>query len=396
MSALFTTGKIGKLKLKNRFIHSATYEGMAEETGKVSDRLVKRYETLAKGDIGLIIPGYCYVHPSGKAYKNQTGIHSDDMIPGLQKITDAVHQNGSKIAFQIVHAGGQTHKRSVGRDPIGPSKMGRNPILLSKTIAMTEEQIDEVITAFGAAARRAVEAGADGVQIHAAHGYLVNQFLSPFFNRRTDRWGGADENRFRFIRRVVEETKKAMPVDMPLLVKLNTNDFTPKVGITPQTATVYAKWLAELNIDGLEVSCGTASYSFMNMCRGAVPAKELADSLAWWMRPLGKLMINKLVGKYDLEEGYNLEAAKMIKPLIGKTALAVVGGFRTKRKMEEIVEAGFADFLSMSRPFIREPLVVKRMKEGKADRVACESCNRCLAAVAMNMPVKCYCKGIPK
>ena len=396
MSILFSQGRIGDLELKNRFIHSATYEGMAEETGKVSDRLVRRYKTLAKGEIGLIIPGYCYVHQSGRAFKYQTGIHSDDMIQGLKNITDAVHQEGGKIVFQIAHAGRQTKKDLIGQVPMGPSKMGRDPINFSKAVSMTEGQILEIIEAFGQAARRAVEAGADGIQLHSAHGYLINQFLSPFFNQRDDKWGGSDENRFRFMKEVVQFTKKEMPEDMPLLVKLNTNDYTPKVGITPELAAKYAKWLGEIDIDGVEVSCGSAVFSFLNMCRGDVPVKELVGNLAWWMKPLGKLMMNSFVGKYDLEEGYNLEAAKMIKPLIGNTALAVVGGIRTKAMMEEIIEAGHADFLSMSRPFIREPSIVKKMKEGTADAVACESCNRCLAAAASNMQVKCYNKGFPK
>ena len=162
----------------------------------------------------------------------------------------------------------------------------------------------------------------------------------------------------------------------------------------PPLAAYYAVWLTELGIDGVEVSCGTA-YSFMNTIRGRVPVNEIASGLPWWQKALGKLTLNRMVGKFDLEEGYNLEAAKMIRAAAGKVPLLAVGGLRRVSHMEEIVTNGQADFVSMSRPFIREPFLVKRIKEGKTDAAACESCNRCLAAVFSEMPVRCYRKGFP-
>ena len=261
---------------------------------------------------------------------------------------------------------------------------------------ITEDEIMEIVKAFGAAAKRAVEAGADGIQLHGAHGYLINEFLSPFFNSRTDSWGGSDENRFRFLKEIVLETQKTVPGGMPVLVKLSTNDYTPKAGIKLDLAVKYAEWLAELRIGGVETSCGTAIYSYMNMCRGDVPTAELVKSLSWWEKPMGRLMIGKLEGKYDLEEGYNLGAAKMIRPVLGDTPLVLVGGMRTVSHMEEVLENKYADFISMSRPFIREPFLVNKIKEGKMDKVSCVSCNRCLAAVPNDLPIYCYNKGFPK
>ncbi len=390
MSILFEPLQLADLQIKNRFVCSATYEGMATETGIVTEKIVKRYCNLAKGDVGLIITGYMNVHPLGRAVKHQTGIYNDDMIPGLSQLAQAVHQEGGKIVFQLAHAGRQTNKELIGQVPIGPSGKGRDPVYFFKPKRIEEEQIHEIIRAFAMAARRAVKAGADGVQLHAAHGYLINQFLSPFFNTRDDAWGGSDENRFRFLKEIIVETKKELPEKMLLLVKLNTNDYTPREGITPLLAKQYAWWLSELGIDGLEISCGTPIYSFMNMCRGDVPVKEILDGLSRWKKPVGKRMLSALVGKYDLQEGYNLEAAKMIKPVIGKVPLFLVGGLRSLSYMEEILEQGYVDFISMSRPFIREPFLVKRFKEGKVDVASCVSCNKCLAAVANNMPVKCY------
>ena len=212
MSMLFTPKKIGQIELANRFVQSATYEGMSKESGEVTDELIKRYERLARGGVGLIIPGYMCIHPTGSAYPNQIGIHSDDMIPGLKKLTETVHREGCRIAFQLAHAGRQTTRSLIGQTPWGPSSRGRDPINFVKPREMTEDEIIEVVKAFGAAAKRAVAAGADGIQIHGAHGYLINEFLSPFFNSRIDSWGGSEENRFRFLKEIVLKIQKTVPV----------------------------------------------------------------------------------------------------------------------------------------------------------------------------------------
>jgi 2,4-dienoyl-CoA reductase-like NADH-dependent reductase (Old Yellow Enzyme family) len=394
MSVLFESINIGAMQIQNRFVHSATYEAMASPTGEVTDSLVRRYRHLARGKIGLIITGHMYVHPLGRALKFQIGVHSDDMIPGLKNLVEAVHQDGGKIAFQLSHSGMQTTKASTGQSPMGPSGAVRDPVSFTKPREMKADDIQEVIEAFGSAADRAAEAGADALQLHAAHGYLINEFLSPFFNRREDEWSGSDMNRFRFLREVILNVRKRMPRQMPLLVKLSTNDYTPQEGVTPSLATTYAKWLADLGIDGLELSCGT-HFSFMNVCRGDVPVKEMLRGLPLWKKPLAKLVLGRMVGKYDLTEGYNLGAAKMIKPVIGGTPLLVVGGFRKVAHMVETLEKGSADCISMCRPFIREPFLADRIKEGKAEGASCTSCNKCFAAVANNMPVRCYAKGIP-
>jgi 2,4-dienoyl-CoA reductase-like NADH-dependent reductase (Old Yellow Enzyme family) len=317
------------------------------------------------------------------------------MIPGLRKLVEAVHQKGGKIVFQLAHAGRQTTKAMIGQTPLGPSSKGRDPFNFVKPKEMSAAQIQEVIQAFGIAANRAAEAGADGVQLHAAHGYLINQFLSPFFNHRKDEWGGSDANRFQLLKEIILEVRQALPKGMPVLVKLNSHDHTPQEGITPSLAVTYAKWLADLEINGLEISCGSAFYSFMNMCRGDVPVKELVNSLPFWKRPLGKLMMKSMVGKYDFEEGYNLEVAKMIKPVLGKVPLFVVGGLRKVAEMREALEKQYADCISMSRPFIREPFIVKKIRERRAEVVSCVSCNRCLAATVNEIPVQCYNKKFP-
>lgn len=384
------------MEIKNRFVRSATHEAMATETGEVTDKLVRMNRNLAKGGVGLVIPGYAYVQASGRTYKYQNGIHDDDTIPGLERLVNAVHEEGGRIVLQLVHAGRQTTKSVIGNSPIAPSSVGRDPVNQVKPKEMTVEEIHDVIRAFGDAARRADEAGADGIQIHAAHGYLVNQFLSPFFNRREDEWGGSAENRFRFLKEVITETRSAISKGKAVLVKLNTNDHTPQEGVTPPLAVEYAKWLVDLGIDALEISCGTGMYSFMQMCQGEVPMKELLQGLPLWKRPFGWFMLRKFVGKHDLQEGYNLDAARMIKPVLGTVPLILVGGLRRMAHMEEVLEQGYADFVSMSRPFLREPSLVKKFQNGETEASACISCNRCLAAVPINVPVLCYRNRFPR
>jgi len=390
MATLFTPVNYGNVAIENRFVHSATYEAMASVKGGVTDNLVKRYQVLAKGNIGLIIPGHMFIHPYGRAGKLQTGIHTNEMIPGLKRLVDTVHGEGGKIFFQISHAGRQTKKSLAGRQPLGPSSFDRDPMNMVKAAEISESEIQETITAYGEAATRAFEAGADGIQLNAAHGYLINQFLSPYFNKRRDNWGGSDENRFRYLKAVIQISRKNIPDGMPISIKLNTQDFTPQEGIIPAMAAKFAGWIKDLDIQGIELSSGSAVYAFLNMSRGEVPLKEMVDGLPGWKKPMGKMMLRKMVGKFTLKEGYNVDAAKLIKPRLNGTLLGVVGGFRRLSHMEEVVDKGYADLISMSRPFIREPQILNQFKEGKRDEVSCKSCNKCLAAVANEQPVRCF------
>jgi 2,4-dienoyl-CoA reductase-like NADH-dependent reductase (Old Yellow Enzyme family) len=396
MSILFEPITLGNRRIRNRFVHAATYEGMATEAGEATDAIVERYRRLARGEVGLIITGNVYVHPLGRNARYQLGIHRDGMIPGLTRLTEAVHREGGRIALQLTHAGRQTTRALIGQTPLAPSSRGRDPVNFVKPKEMDEGQIHDAIRAFGEAAKRAAEAGADGVQIRAAHGYLPNQFLSPFFNVREDRWGGSAENRFCFLRQVIQETRKGLPEGMPILVKLNTRDHTPQEGITPPLAATYARWLAELGIAGLEVSCGSTLYAPLNMSRGDVPVDGFVRGLPWWQRPLARLLLSGWVGKYELEGPYNLEPAKMIKPELGPVPLVLTGGLRTVSQMESALRSGVADLIGMSRPFSREPYRVRRIREGRTEAASCVSCNRCLAAIANDMPVRCYYAGFPE
>lgn len=394
MTQVFQHAKLGSLELKNRLIHSATFECMADENGAVTDHLVKRYVNLAKGEVGLIIPGHMYVHSRGKAMPGQMGIHDDQLNPGLTHLVNAVHEAGGLIAFQLAHGGRQCPKKVIGKPPLAPSGFGRDPVSINRPAAAAEADIQEVIASFVKAATRAFNAGVDAIQLHCAHGFLLNEFLSPFFNRRRDRWGGSPENNFRLLREIILAIQKSAGKDRTVMVKMNTEDFTPNKGITPDLAAQYAAWLTDLGVAAIEVSSGT--YYTFHTSRGDIPLDEMARALPWWMRPMAKVVFKKQVIPCRFGKLYHLPAAEKIKPVIGNMGLILVGGVRRLGDMEKVLSESKADFLSMSRPFIREPFLAKRMKQGKNQEASCISCNKCLAAIFNGLPLRCYADGLPK
>jgi 2,4-dienoyl-CoA reductase-like NADH-dependent reductase (Old Yellow Enzyme family) len=396
LSILFEPINLGPLTIKNRFVRSATFEAMTSENGEVTNQLVRLYRNLARGQVGLIITGCSYVQATGKFLNSQTGFHDDATIAGWKRLVDTIHEEGGTIAVQLGLGGIQGVKEKGMRYLPAPSGGIRNLANFATSREMTEAEIQETIERFGAAASRAIAAGVDAIEIHAAHGYLVSEFLSPYFNRRDDSWGGSDENRFRFLKEIVAAVKKSMPAETALLVKLNTNDHAKGGGITPQLALIYAGWLANLGIDGLEVSCGMANFSPFNMSRGMAPYDDFARIYPKWQRWIAKPAMKRVLKPQPLEGEYNLEASKLIKPVLGNLPLILVGGLRSVARMETIIQEGTADMISMSRPFVREPMLVKNIWEGKIDAVSCTSCNRCLAAITTGLPLACYVNGLPK
>jgi 2,4-dienoyl-CoA reductase-like NADH-dependent reductase (Old Yellow Enzyme family) len=198
MSDLFSPCLLGGLEIRNRFVHSACEDNMATELGEVTEGILRKNRNLARGEVGLIIWSNLFVPASGRGKRYQSGIHSDRMVEGLGRVCGAVHSEGGKIAFQLGHAGIQTEESLIGQKPLGPK-------------TMTDDQIHEIITTFVEAAKRAIGSGVESLQVHAAHGYLINEFLSPFFNTRTDGWGGSDENRFRMLKEIVDGIIPLLP-----------------------------------------------------------------------------------------------------------------------------------------------------------------------------------------
>ena len=273
MSELFEKTAINGMRLENRFVRSATWEGMATETGAVTPRLVDCMVNLADGGVGLIISGHAYVDRAGQAGPWQLGAYSDDLIPGLSKMTGAVHGAGGKILLQLAHAGFFANAKLTGQSPLAVSWV--EGLAKAPREELTEAGIEVIVAAFGAAAARAKTAGFDGVQIHAAHGYLLSQFVSPAFNRRGDTFGGSVENRARALMAVVDAVQNAVGPDFPVLVKMNCADFIDG-GLGPDDAVEVARMLVEAGIDAIEVSGGVLTGGKLSPSRMGIhrPEKE--------------------------------------------------------------------------------------------------------------------------
>ncbi len=254
MSELFEETTINGMTLANRFVRSATWEGMANEDGSCTPRLTDFMAELARGGVGLIITGHTYVSRDGQAGIRQLGIYDDKLLPGLSEMTRAVHKSGGKIVMQLAHAGCHAASRLTDSEPAGPSVMEGKKGPLCREI--TREEIQETAKAFGEGAFRARKAGYDGVQIHGAHGYLLSQFLSPFYNKREDEYGGSIENRARIVLEVFRSVRTAVGDDFPVLIKINSEDFVEK-GQTQEDMLETAAMLEKEGIDAMELSGGS-------------------------------------------------------------------------------------------------------------------------------------------
>lgn len=388
-SILFTQKSIGKIEIANRFVRSATFECAAKVDGSVGDKYLKIYERLSKGKVGLIISGMMYISEPGKSYRFQAGLHSDEMIPGMSKVTNMVHQSDSKIFAQLCHGGRQTLVQ--GRRPMAPSAGGIDFIYQVIPRPIKIDEIKAAIKDFGNAALRAKKAGFDGVQIHGAHGYLVNEFLSPFFNHRSDEWGGNVNNRFEFLKCIYESIREKVGDDFPVTIKLNVNDHTPQKGLSIEDVKIHCERLTKMGINAVELSCGTLAYSMFNQSRGGVPAKGFASTLPLPFRWAACKLFERVFPqqRYIFEEGYNLWASQHIRKVLQDVPLIMVGGLRSPDIMEKIIHEDKADFVSMCRPLIREPMIIKKWGNGNLKPVSCVNCNKCFVVLAHHEMLSC-------
>ncbi len=348
MADLFEQTTINGMTLQNRIVRSATWEGMCDNDGRPTDKLINCYRDLARGGVGLIVSGYTFVRTEGKQMPGKMGIHTDDFGPDMESLTKAVHDEGGKICIQLVHAGGQASSASAGRQPLAPSavQVDQFPELPQE---MSKEEIAEVAAAFGDAAGRAKSYGFDAVQLHGAHGYLINQFLSPLTNHRTDEYGGSIENRSRFMLEVYQKVREAVGADYPVLIKLNGAD-NLEGGLENNDAVYAARQLAEAGIDAIEVSAGTPASGDESPARVKIDSPE--------------------------KEAYNLGPAVEIKKAVNCPVM-VVGGMRSYEVAEKVIGENGMDYISMARPLIREPALPLRWKQGDTSPARCISCNGC-------------------
>jgi len=362
MAEIFEPTNLSGIELANRLVRSATWEGLASADGTVTPALVRIHEELTEGGVGLIISSYMYVQKIGKQALGQIGVDSDQMVPGLAELAEAVSERDGKIVAQIVHCGGQADRRQTGGlQPVAPSAI-EDPGYPLLPRELTIDEIHEIIDDFAAAARRLQKAGFDGVQLHGAHGYLLAQFLSPLRNQRKDEYGGSLENRARFSLEVYRAVLSAVGPEFPIMIKLNANDFLD--GSTTEEDSCYvAAALAAEGIDAIEVSGGTPGSGKLGAARPNI--------------------------KKPTDEAYFLPQAEAIRRAAPSVPLMLVGGMRSPEIMEEILAAGTADYFSMSRPLIREPGLPARWQSGDRTRAACISCLGCFGPARKGEGISC-------
>jgi 2,4-dienoyl-CoA reductase-like NADH-dependent reductase (Old Yellow Enzyme family) len=393
MNSVFEPTVFAGIPVKNRIIRSATHEGMADELGCPTEQLKDLYVRLAKGGAGAIVTGYAGIQPNGKCpLYRMLMIDRDRVIPAYREVTDAVHEFQTPIILQIAHAGRQTRSRISGLPTVAPSAIRDKFYNEDVPTELAEDAIEEIIDNFVKATVRAQEAGFDGVQLHGAHGYLLSEFLSPYSNRRRDRWGGTRENRFRIIGEIYRRAK-ALVGDYPILVKLNAYDGR-KGGMRVEEAVEIARLLEQSGCAAIEVSCGTAEDGFY-MSRGVKTPIDAVfrytfkfKSLPTFVKKAMKPFANVVSRPVKPMSNYNVEAAQAIKASVNIPVL-VVGGIASLSDITDIIEHQKADFVSMCRPFVIEPGIVKRLQEDAAERSRCIRCNYCMIA-SEERPLRCY------
>jgi 2,4-dienoyl-CoA reductase-like NADH-dependent reductase (Old Yellow Enzyme family) len=339
MSILFEQSQINGMSLSNRFVRSATWDGLAMDKGACTPRMIDLMVKLADGGVGLIITGHAFVHQQGWHQPWQLGIHTDECIPGLKAMTDAVHEKGGKIVVQLGYGGAYLSKSRVTR--------------------MTVQDFQEVVEAFGQAALRAREAGFDGVQIFAAHGFFLSQLLCPRYNDRTDAYGGDIVNRARALMEALHSVRNAVGPEYPVLVKLNVQDFVEN-GLNLEDSVRVGVMLQEGGIDAVELSGGLLNNP--NLMREKIRSEE--------------------------DEAHFKGEARAFKKKI-QVPLILVGGIRSYYVAKQLVEEGTVDYISMCRPFIREPDLINRWKAGDLRKAACISCNNCIEQAKKGEGISC-------
>lgn len=359
MTQLFSNVRLGTLTLPNRLVRSATAERMADGEGRPRASLHQLYRDLVDGGVGLIITGHMYVDPGGKCHPEMTGIYSDDLLPDLTALVETVHQAGGLVATQINHGGMQCSRETVN-ETVAPSDVAAL-FLQQPARAMTAQEIEDAVEAYGAAALRAKRAGFDAVQLHGAHGYLINQFLSPFTNRRSDAWGGDIDARMRFLREVCRAVRSRVGSDYPVFIKFGMVDGI-EGGLTLDESLRVVAAMRDMGLDGIEVSGGIGGGTDLNT-RKAIHKPE--------------------------DEAYFRHLARAAGDATDLPVL-LVGGLRSRSVMDDVLSSGDADLVSLCRPLICEPALPKRLQAGQ-ERSACVSANRCWPE-GIEEGIACHCR----
>ncbi|WP_327293940.1 NADH:flavin oxidoreductase [Streptomyces sp. NBC_01197] len=368
--------RLGPLTLRNRVIKAATFEG-ATPDALVSDRLIEYHRRPAAGGVGMTTVAYLAVAPEGRTERRQIWMRPE-AIPGLRRLTDAVHAEGAAVSAQIGHAGPVADAKSNRRPALAPGRLF-NPVSMRMARAATEADIARITRAHGEAARIAVESGFDAVEIHLGHNYFASSFLSPKINKRRDRYGGSLANRARVARGVARAVREVVGDRIAIIAKLNMDDGVPG-GFWLDESLQVAEWLQEDGtLDALELTAGSSLLNPMYLFRGEAPIPEFAAAFPQPQR-LGVRLIGKkfLVG-YPYREAFLLESARQFRATL-ELPLILLGGITTRDTMDLAMAEGF-EFVAMGRALLREPDLIRRIEQDRATKSLCIHCNRCMPTI---------------
>ena len=386
-SKIFTPVKIGPVTLRNRVIRSAAFENMAYDNSPSQD-LYDYHVAVARGGVGMTTLAYAAVAKSGLSFKGQLWMRKE-IVPGLKRITDAIHAEGAKASIQLGHCGNMTHRSTCGSLPVGASG-GFNMYSPTFVRALKVNEIHGLVSDFGNAVNLAREAGFDCVEIHCGHGYLISQFLSPYTNHRKDEFGGSLENRMRFMRLVITEVMKAAGDDMGVIVKMNMHDGF-KGGMQRAECLEVAKELERLGVHAIVLSAGFVSKAPMEVMRGAMPLKTLAHYMDmkkfWWLKAALLTIGRLLIPTVPYREGYFLEDAMQFRQVL-KLPLIYVGGLISKDKMEEVLAAGFQG-LQVARALVHDTDFVNKLHSGEITCSGCKHSNYCIGRM-YTLEMRCH------
>lgn len=374
-TSLFTPAAIGPLTLRNRTIRSAAFESMCPGNAP-SEQLLEYHRSVASGGVGMTTIAYAAVAQSGLSFERQLWMRPE-IVPGLRRVTDAIHREGAAASIQLGHCGNMSHKSICGVLPVGASS-GFN--LYSPTLVrgLRSEELPQLAKAYGESVRLAREAGFDAVEVHAGHGYLISQFLSPYTNHRKDAYGGSLENRMRFMDQVMEEVMEAAGSDLAVLVKTNMRDGF-RGGMEIEEALQVARRLVHDGAHALVLSGGFVSKAPMYVMRGAMPIRTMTHYMDCWWLKYGVRMVGKwMIPTVPFREAYFLEDALRFREAIPEIPLVYVGGLVSRPKIEEVLDHGF-EFVQMGRALLNEPGFVNRMRDDTQARCSCGHSNYCIA-----------------
>lgn len=373
-SLLFTPVTLGPLTLRNRSIRSAAFESMCP--GNVpSPQLLAYHCSVAAGGVGMTTVAYAAVTRSGLSFDRQLWMRPE-IVPGLRELTDAVHAEGSAASIQLGHCGNMSHKSICGCLPVGASS-GFNLYSPTFVRGLRADELPEMAKAYGRSVCLAREAGFDAVEIHAGHGYLISQFLSPSTNHRKDEFGGTLANRMRFMEMVMEEVMTAAGNDMAVLVKMNMRDGF-RGGMELDESLQVARKLQELGAHALVLSGGFVSKAPMYVMRGEMPIRTMTHYMTcWWLKYGVRLVGKYMIPSVPFREAYFLEDALKFREALD-IPLVYVGGLVSRQKIEEVLNHGF-EAVQMGRALLNEPDFVNRMRREENARCNCRHSNYCIA-----------------